>query len=408
MTTRPDAIASRSESSLFYAQSWALTEMLLVAPDYREHFPELVSALASGVSSAVALTRVYGKSLDAITSDMRNRLSSAAPPMSAPGLPLSNIRSTSSVLTPLAANSLLAELLLASGELSRAEVMYRDLARESPGNPEISAALGTIALRRGDKTGAQSYWKQALAEGIADPVLCFHYAVLAGDSGVAEEEIRPALERAIELKPDFDDARFQLALIENNSGHYGEALGQLAAMREVSPARRFSYWLTTAYAQDQLAMHTESKLAAQKALGFAATEGERTQASELAYVADTELTVQFTRDAHGNPQVTTTRVARGTQTWNPFVEPQDQMHRAHGLLRAVECGANEQITGFAVDTTEGALKLTIPDPQHVLIRGDNEFTCGPQAARSVTVDYAASPNKRNGEGVLRGMEVLPK
>ena len=87
-------------------------------------------------------------------------------------------------------------------------------------------------------------------------------------------------------------------------------------MRNVWPSRRFSYRLTATYAEDQLAMHAESKLAAQKALGFAATEGERTEATELAYVADTELTLQFKPGIH-------------------FVEPQDQMH--HARRRFASC-----------------------------------------------------------------------
>ena len=71
------------------------------------------------------------------------------------------------------------------------------------------------------------------------------------------------------------------------------------------------------------------------------------------------------------------------------------------------CGSNDKITAVAVDTADGSLQLAIPDPQRVLIRGANEFTCGPQPARAVTVEYAASP-KTQGEGILRGMEILTK
>ena len=45
----------------------------------------------------------------------------------------------------------MAELLAAIGEWDRAETLYRDLAREDPLNALAPAALGTIALKRGDR-----------------------------------------------------------------------------------------------------------------------------------------------------------------------------------------------------------------------------------------------------------------
>ena len=213
------------------------------------------------------------------------------------------------------------------------------------------------------------------------------------------------MERAITLNPDFDDARFKLALLESNAASYEAALKQLQAMRTVAPTRGFGYWIAMAFAQDQLGQHDEARSAARKALAFAATEHERTQAIQLAFVANTELTVQFSRDAHGNPQVTTARIARGTQSWNPFIEPQDRIRRAEGQLRSVECG-NNKITGVSVDTPAGSLKLAIPDPQHILVRGVTEFTCGPQPPTAIRVEYAASSDDNaQASGILRGMQI---
>ncbi len=405
LDTRSDALHNRDDSSLFYAQSWALTDMLLLSADYRVRLPEMIAALASGEASATALTQVYGKSLASITEDLRAFMSSGSlKPIRAPGIKIESVKATSSELTSFATRSMLAELLVASGELERAQALYDDLSRESPESAEISAALGTIALRRGDSTTARLRWKQAIAQGITDANLCYRYAIIADQAGLPANEIRPALERALALKPDFDDVRFKLALLESNASNYESELKQLKAMRVIPSSRAFGYWLAMAYAEDQLGQHDESKLSAQQALHFAATPEERTQATELAYVADTELTVQFTRDANGNPQVTTTRVARGTQSWNPFIEPHDRIRRAEGRLRSIECG-NDRITGVAIDTPGGPLQLVIADPQHVLIRGATEFTCGPQPARAVKVEYAASENNLNSGGILRGMQI---
>lgn len=401
----PDSLSGREESGLFYAQSWAFTDMLLLSPEYRVGLPELITALTAGQASAPALVRVYHKSLASITSDMQTYVSrDIGKRITAPGIKLGSIKAVHSELTSLASRCMLADLLFASGELDRAEKLYSDLAREFPHDSEISAALGTIALGKGDKATAQRQWKEAIEEGITNADLCYRYALLADDAGLPADEIRPTLERAVVLRPDFDDARYKLAILESSAGDYESALTQLKAIRTVAPARAFAYWIAMASAQEQLGKHNQSKVSAQTALQFAATPEDRAEATRLAYVADTELTVQFTRDAKGNPQVTTTRVARGTQSWNPFVEPQDHMRRAEGQLRAVECG-NDKVIGVAVDTAAGSLRLTIPDPQHVLVRGVNEFTCGPQPARAVSVEYAASENAPNTAGILRGMEV---
>ena len=81
-----------------------------------------------------------------------------------------------------------------------------------------------IALHKGDSAGARRAWKHAIDQGIADANLCYRYAILADQAGLPAGDIRPALERAIALQPDFDDAHYQLALLEKNAGRYEAAL----------------------------------------------------------------------------------------------------------------------------------------------------------------------------------------
>ncbi len=65
----------------------------------------------------------------------------------------------------------------------------------------------------------------------------------------------------------------------------------------------------------------------------------------------------------------------------------------------------EQITGVGVDTNDGALKLAIPDPLHVLMRNaPSEFVCGPHAPSAVSIEYAVSGRNADADGVLRGMD----
>src|SRR5581483_859429 len=60
----------RGSVEMFYAESWALADMLIAAPAYGSRFPALMAALTSGMASDQALASVYGRSLDQLTADL--------------------------------------------------------------------------------------------------------------------------------------------------------------------------------------------------------------------------------------------------------------------------------------------------------------------------------------------------
>ena len=289
--------------------------------------------------------------------------------------------------------------------MDRAERLYRELEQGASGDPDIAAALGAIALRKGDRDTARKEWKRAIDHGISDATVCYRYATLADAAGLPADEIRPALQRAITLRPDFDDARYKLALIESNAGDYEGAVAQLRAMQNVAPARAYAYWSALGYALNELGRRHESIAAAQHAIQHAATAAERAKAAELVYMAETDLAVHFAKDANGHAQLITTRVPHNTADWNPFIEPGDRIRRVEAKLRELNCSGG-RATGIGIDTPQGPLTLAIPDASHVLMRNaPSEFTCGPQPASVVMVEYAVSETPgRNADGVLRGME----
>lgn len=395
---------TRAQAGLFYAQSWALTEMLIVSPEYKARFPQLLSELSTGVSGADALTAVYGKSSDAITGDLRRWINGGKTSVSVlPPIPIDSVPLRIWRLSSQEARLLTAGLLLDIGELNRAEEEYRKLLRESPNDAEAYGALGSIALRRGDREGARKNWKLAMQHGISDANLCYRYAVLAEEMGLFQNEIIDALGKAVTLQPEFDDARYKLALISNNKGDYAEGLRQLLGIKFVKPTRAFAYWTAIAYAYDQLGEREKTKSAATEAMQHAATKAERDRAAQLLYFAETDLTMRAARDANGNLQFVTTRVKHGSEHPNPFIEPEDQIARVHGRLTRVDCAKNA-ITGVGVDTGKADLTLAIADPQRVLMRNaPQEFSCGPQNPVPVIVEYAAKDSGSN-NGVLRGME----
>jgi tetratricopeptide (TPR) repeat protein len=396
----------RSAADLFYAESWALADMLALSPEHAPGFQKFLALAGSGSPGLDALMSTYGKSADAITRDLRNWLNQRTlPVIQLPEVVIGSVPVEVSDVSPIVSRLLLAQVLLAAGEFDRAERAFTALAHDAPDSPEVSAALGMIALHQGDSEGAGRAWKRAIRQGIRDPMLCYNYAVLADQAGVPADDIRPVLERAVALRPDFDDAHYQLALLEKNARHFEAALEQFHALRMVPDTRAYAYWLALADTFNELGRRDEAQSAARHASEHAVTSAEHARAAEEIYVAQTDPGVQFARDASGHLQLVTTRMPHQQSDWNPFVEPGDDMHRVQGTLREIDCG---KLTTIHVEAAGNQIALAIPDLQHVQMRhAPQEFVCGPQLpAPAVSVDYARV-KKAATEGVVRGMDFNP-
>ena len=352
----------RSVSQLFYAQSWALTEMLALSPAYGPRFRVLVAALNNGADAGTALMDTYNKPLEKVKRDLVSWVDRppkpvllASPPTAGTAITIAQTPASSVRLT-------MAGLLLAAGDLNRAESTYRELAREAPESAAAWGGLGTVAAARRQYDEAQTLWSRALALGLTDADICFRYAELLGRDGGRFEERQAALEHAVAIQPNFDEAHWSLALLENNAGHYQSALQHLQSMRTVPPARVYAYWNSMADTLNGLGRGDEAQAAAKRASEYAATGEQRAHAAQLAYIARTHLAVRLERDDAGNSRLVTTRVPNDDTQFNPFIEPSDDLRRVLGTLREIECGSPAQTMRITVETSGGSLKLTIPDP----------------------------------------------
>ena len=167
----------RSAADLFYAESWALTEMLATSAGYAPGFQKLIALAGSGTPGLDALTATYAKTADDIAHDLRVWVDGgAAAAIQLPEVSTGTIAATVSDVSALASRLLLAQLLLAAGEFDRAEERFSALAQDAPdstgASAEVSAGLGMIALRKGDAVGARRAWKRAIDQGITDATLC--------------------------------------------------------------------------------------------------------------------------------------------------------------------------------------------------------------------------------------------
>jgi tetratricopeptide (TPR) repeat protein len=342
------------DDELFYAQSWALVDLLSFSPQYAPGFPAFLATLATGTPMENALQSVYGTTTEMLAADMRARLARPNSPM-----PVTAVQTSAAPIRVEPAN----------------------------GPALLTGLRGTIAFDRGDRAAALADWKAAIELGTDDPGLCFRYAALSDD--------RAALQRALALDPGFDDARYKLALMEKADGRLESAVAHLRKMRRPEGDRAFGYWIAVGDALLDLGRRTEAKQAFAQAAAAARTDVERKRAAELDWMASTELAVEF-----DGKQAHTIRVPVDAPPRNPFIESGDRAKSVEGTLEHVECGDD----GIKVKLmSAGApLVLTVPDPSRVQIRHaggvEFEFTCGPQQGRRVLVEYTAA-------GVLRGLEL---
>jgi tetratricopeptide (TPR) repeat protein len=399
----PDLQLTRSQRTMFYAESWAFADMLITSPEYAAHFGDLMASLAVANPDAATLGRVYQRDAGAIFRDLESWTRRPRHAVPLPGVPKPDEAVRVNAVSDFEANAVLADLLLVSGKLDEAQAAYQRLAKERPDDADVHAALGQIALRKRQPDVARREWKRAMELGIADAALCYQYANLAEDAGVDGQEVRAALRKAIDLQPEFDDARYKLALLDNNVGDYEAALQQFRAMRWVPAQRGYGYWTAFASALMETDQREEAKQAAMKALRYATTAEERNMAVSMGYMAETDLTVQFARDRDGNLKMVTARKPHGSDDWNPFVEAGDSIRRMDGQIRRVQCSGGK-ITGFEVGDSTASVNVTVADPSHILIRGGTpEFVCGAEDGRAVEIQYAVSAKAGAADGVLRGI-----
>ncbi len=398
----------RRDAEIFYAESWALADMLVAAPKYGSHFRDLISEFASGSRGSQPFEKIYGFSLEEVYRDLVTWISETH----APQLRLRRQHDwslpPSFELSAAHTHFLLAELSLVSGHVDLAKIRFQNLSQEQPTNPDVYVSLGTIAMRQNNRAEALKYWRQAIQLNVKDAELCYRYAVLADEAGLPEKEGKPGLERAVQLEPGFDDARYRLALVEYHNADYRATVGNLRKMAvPADPHRRYAYWTAMASSLLELNENEEAQKVAMQAAQAAQTENERATALQIANTAVTDLNVQFSTDGDGHSQIITTRIPHGTKNWNPFIEPSDAMQHSNGKLSQVLC-KDDKLTGFLLVTQNGAVRLDVADPSRVLMRNSpNEFYCGPTVARPVAADYAVIKSAGQTRNILRGLTFQP-
>jgi Flp pilus assembly protein TadD len=404
-----------NRAGMFYAESWALTHMLFFAPDYRPYFAKFVVAASSGKTMDEACQAVFGKRLQEVETGLRQYLRGERFYRVVFDIKLEKSAEDPDVseASPFESGMVLADLLALTNKTKEALSAYQQLARDNPDKPDVEESLGYLAWQSGDHDAARGHFARALATGTKNAQMCFDYAMLSRGGADTVKNALPAFRQALDLKPDYAEARLQLGLMLVNTRDYPEAIAQLRQVKKVDPEQAQWFFPALAYAYFQTGDKEKARENAEFAKKWAKTPQQIEHADALLQSLESKKIVA--RTAPPGEQVPRMKrversefqVAEARPPANPFVAKDDQMSHVEGVAQKLDCSGKTARFHVLVGKTE--MIFDIPDPDRVLIKHSDEmkhdFACGVQKAYKVSVDYAILPDSKNGTaGIVRGLE----
>lgn len=210
--------SEQDKTTIFYAQSWALTHYLMMADEgnRRPQMAEFLRQLEQDVPAANAATRAFGdlsvlaRSLNAYI--RQDTFATLKVPARATADDSSYFVREIPVAESLAIR---ADFLLHNDRFAEARKLLADALWLKPDLALANESMGFLLFRQGDRAGAEKWFANAV-ELDSQNALAHYYHALAmaregeeiGDFDATEKHLR----RAIELNPDFAPAYAMLAL----------------------------------------------------------------------------------------------------------------------------------------------------------------------------------------------------
>lgn len=238
---------------MFYAQSWALTHMLYLSPEYKDNFRKFLAALNRGQSMNDALQASFGKNEDQVLADLKtyfNRKKLFGTVFLTPFERTDEIPQVSGT-DSYETRMMLADLFMSSGHLADAIRSLKELEKDEPLRPDAFESSGYLALETKDKETARMEFSKALALGTNDAQLCMQLAALDREAKQPIGVIINDLTRAVKLRPDFGEAAFELGILKVETRDFPTALSLLSRVTAVAPERAAIFHSALAYSELQ-------------------------------------------------------------------------------------------------------------------------------------------------------------
>jgi tetratricopeptide (TPR) repeat protein len=376
-------------TGMFYAESWALTHMLYLAPDYKDKFEAFIDALNKGRSMEDAAQETYSKTPMQVLADLRSYFSrqrlfgtvfltpfeqsGEAPVISSP--------------TPWETNLMQADLLAASNHSAEAASAYQKLQSDDPRRPDAFAGAGYLAMKLKDVDTARRQFRMAFDRGTTDPQLCLQLAILDRAAKQPAQQLMEELDRAVKLQPDFTEAVFQLGVMKMDARDFDAALALLGRVKAVDPERMSLLYTALAYSNLQHGNITEARSGIESARKAALTPQDIQRADQMA------------------------RLIEARSSGPAAVQAGEKVSRIEGTAVALRCVASGTISSSKLEMNVGIRRilLDVPVPAAVeIVRRPGTaaaLTCGELTPFPVTVEFAPfDAPVQNSAGIIRRLE----
>jgi tetratricopeptide (TPR) repeat protein len=414
----PYYTTDHSKVSVFYAESWALTHMLALSGSYRPRFFEFERLIFAGTEPAEAFRNAFGKPMREVLADLHRYIQQGTLPGRLLDVTLDKSAEDPEIkpVTPFESGLVLANILADLNKVTEARQAYLQLAAENPASPEVAEALGYLAWQRGDQNEARAHFAKAVELGSKNARMYYEYSAMAGQAEPIESRIK-LLRKAVDLDPEFYDARLHLGFQLMSESDYAGALAQFAHLKKVEPEHAFAFFQAVAYAAYRTGDKEGARANAKRAAECAQGPAEKAAVEQLLAEVDRHpgerlRTMTMTPAPERKPEEESApqpvpQPARD-QTTLPQPPKRIALSAVEGTLDRIDClGTTARIRMTAAGRP---VLLLIDKPNGIEVRGQAgsfTMTCGPQKARrAVRVEYEPKVNDELGTiGLVRVLEM---
>jgi tetratricopeptide (TPR) repeat protein len=378
-----------SRKGIFYAESWALTHMLYLSPDYKKNFGIFIGALNKGRSFDDALSAAYGKTEAQVFTDLREYLSRKKLYGTVFMTPFEKSGDTP-VVTPVTTYDsylMLADLHTASHHVTEASRLYHQLETDEPKRPDAFAAAGYLALRMEQKENARTEFRKAYDLGSTDPQLCLQLATLDRAANQPPGVVATELERAVKLRPDFTEAIFELGVLKVDTRDFDEAFALLNRVGTVGPDRMAIFRYVIAYVNLERGNIDLARSGVEALRQAAKTPAQIQAADQLVRLIDAR--------------------SKGPAA----AHPGEAVMRTKGTALGLRCAAagSDEMSKMGITVDGKQILFDMPDPAAVEIArkpgASPELNCGALQPFPIIVEYTpSSVANQQSAGIIRRLE----
>lgn len=259
------------DATIFYAQSWALTHLLLIGDEKRKGSVDaFIKLLGEGVEEQTALSAAFGdtKKLDR---DLFSYVGRKFFQGRWAKLGAQEAGGSATTLSAAESLALRADFMLHTHSPEGAGTLVEEALRSDPNCYLAHEVKGHLSLRRGDRTAAAESYAEAVRLAPRNYLAEFYRASVigGGQSGQAVSAKEQALRRAIEIYPGFAPGLAQLAELYRDERRDLENALELARKAVMLEPMRVRYRLVLASVLSEMGRSQDAAKLEEEALKLA-------------------------------------------------------------------------------------------------------------------------------------------